>query len=87
MTAERSQQVFHFNFYSGCINVSMGECMMVVCRLLPMACYVQVQRRNFTNQYVATRVRPGLCSFVGKPQLLLIQQRNLGDFLAKLQEK
>ena len=26
-------------------------------------------------------------SFVGKPRLLLIQQRNLGDFLGKLQEK
>ena len=33
------------------------------------------------------RVRPKLCRFVGKPRLLLIQQRNFWDFVGKLQEK
>ena len=33
------------------------------------------------------RVSVKLCRFVGKPRLLLIQQRNFWDFLGKLQEK
>ena len=34
-----------------------------------------------------TRVGVKLCRFVGKPRLLLIQQRNFWDFVGKLQEK
>ena len=36
---------------------------------------------------LSVRVLVKLCRFVGKPRLLLIQQRNFWDFLGKLQEK
>ena len=44
-----------------------------------------VERRN--QKHVESRVGVKLCRFVGKPRLLLIQQRNFWDFVGKLQEK
>ena len=42
----------------------------------------------YTYRYYTTdRVGVKLCRFVGKPRLLLIQQRNFWDFVGKLQEK
>ena len=52
------------------------------CDMLKNFCFhVYAQKSLFI------RVGVKLCRFVGKPRLLLIQQRNFWDFVGKLQEK
>ena len=71
-------------FTSLLINVFSWESMMT---LVTGTAEKSVESWDWSDLVESARVLVKLCRFVGKPRLLLIQQRNFWDFLGKLQEK